>query len=165
MWLILCCCWTCDCTMNKEEISMKNIEYCDLLLYCTIESSRQCMDFQDHYWIKIIGIMIVWDPNDWRISATTSENWEEYLFSGETSFFLPNYVSTRDITRSNPIITNGSSKASIGVQDGISGLQLDLCIILFWCPKWSILLLKQIQVNQEIKALTVNGLYCTWSSS
>ena len=116
-------------------------------------------------WIKIIGIMIVWDPNDWRISATTSENWEEYLFSGETSFFLPNYVSTRDITRSNPIITNGSSKASIGVQDGISGLQLDLCIILFWCPKWSILLLKQIQDDQEIKALTVNSLYCTWSSS
>jgi len=45
---ILCCCRTCGCTMNEEEISMKNIEYCDLLLYCTIESSRQCMDFQDH---------------------------------------------------------------------------------------------------------------------
>ena len=35
--LILCCCRTCGCTMNEEEISMKNIEYCDLLLYCTIE--------------------------------------------------------------------------------------------------------------------------------
>ena len=98
--LILCCCWTCGCTMNEEEISMKNIEYFDLLLYCTIESLRQCMDFQDHYWIKIIGIMIVWDSNDWRTSATTSENWEEHLFSGETSFFLPNYVSTRNINRS-----------------------------------------------------------------
>ena len=74
---------------------MKNVEYCDLLLYCT-KSSRQRIDFQDHYWIKIIGIMIVikiigimivWDPNDCRINATTSENWKEYLFSGETSYF------------------------------------------------------------------------------
>ena len=57
-------------------------------------------DFRDHYWIEIKGIMIVWEVNDWRISATVSEKWEEYLFSRETSFFLPDYVLIRDITRS-----------------------------------------------------------------
>ena len=74
-----------------------------LLSYCMRQNNtRQCMNCRSHGdKFEIIGMMIIWGPK--RLTNKCNK-WNQkvggILISREISFFLPDYMSTRYITRS-----------------------------------------------------------------